>query len=381
LSDSETIIAQPDLNLHDEAELTLPAEEGRGKRKTANVPPARFRDFVDSSLPELDQELDEYPSYSPTTAPGPSSTYEAPHDSVLPVTVKTTPTNQYGLYKRYQAPEEHPYEPEASPSSQRNLFDAQPESPESPQQANFDPFPNRNAFLLGEWRASDGNGKGRADFARLLEIISSPDWRPEDVRGVNWVKIDNILAEPICRDDLDAEWIEESAWRTSTVTINVPFNTTCLKPGPHPYEVQFRHRPIIPMIREKLMNLNHQDNFHFLPYELRWLPGAGKADVGVHGELYTSPAFLQAFQDLQVCLMRRVIPSVVLIGFRIHPPKKVAIFRDILWVLCLVLTKLCLHSSVQPNCGHCTCRMRMTPSTTGINSGCALLSTSLISQK
>lgn len=274
-------------------------ERGRGKRSKTSRPPLRYQDYVDPSLIELEDgdpiEIDEPSEALPTTD---SNGHPLPpHGFRQPA--QTSLRDEFGLYKRYRTPEDHPYDPDATLHARCSHPDTSSLDP-PPHTDNYYPFPNRNAFLLGEWRASDGNGKGRADFARLLEIISSPDWQAADVRGVNWAKIDNTLSEPILNDDLDNNWADESGWKTSTATISVPFTNACAKPGPHPYEVEFRHRPIVPMVREKLMNLTHSDTFHFLPYELRWHPGKTKADVKVHGELYTSDAFLKAFQDLQV---------------------------------------------------------------------------------
>jgi hypothetical protein len=215
---------------------------------------------------------------------------------------RSTQKNEFGLYKRCRAPEEHPYDPEAH-FSPKDFCEGTAYTGHLSDQDMYYPFPNRNAFLLGEWRASDENGKGRTGFARLLEIIGSPDWNPADICGVNWARIDDALIEApnqIQSDDNDENWADESNWRTSAVSISVPFNDKCSSPGPIPYEVQFRHRPIIPLIRDKLMNLKPDDHFHFLPYELRWHPGEGKPDINVYGEMYTSSAFLQAFQELQV---------------------------------------------------------------------------------
>jgi hypothetical protein len=216
--------------------------------------------------------------------------------------VKTTAPSEFGLYKRFQSPEEQPYDPDAA-IKPKDFCDFTPAMEDASKPENFHPFPNRNAFLLGEWRSSDGDGKSREGFARLLDIISSETWDPKDVQGLNWKKIDSALAGPTVLDDGDESWADESSWKTSTVTINVPFNTKCETPGPHPFQVQFRHRPIIPMIRDKLMNQRPSDQFHFLPFETRWCPGEGKDDVKVYGELYSSPAFLQAFNALQVFLL------------------------------------------------------------------------------
>ena len=40
-------------------------------------------------------------------------------------------------------------------------------------------------------------------------------------------------------------------------------------------------------------------HLHFKPYELFWQPTNASEPVKVHGELYTSPAFIEAHHDIQ----------------------------------------------------------------------------------
>jgi hypothetical protein len=238
-----------------------------------------------------------------TPAPNPPPPLvEDPTCPVPSSTIKTTDKSEFGLYKRFSSLEERPLDPDASLQPQ-DFCDFAPSVEEASKPDNLYPFPNRNTFLLGEWRASEGDGKSRDGFARLLEIISSETWDPKDVRGLNWTKINNLLAELTVIDDGEQGWADESAWRMSTVSINVPFNTKCAHPGPHAYEVQFRHRPIVPMLRDKILNQQPSDQFHHVPFEMRWHPGDRKEDVRVYGELYSSPAFLEAFDTLQVSFL------------------------------------------------------------------------------
>ncbi|KAH6896318.1 hypothetical protein BKA70DRAFT_1438538 [Coprinopsis sp. MPI-PUGE-AT-0042] len=268
------------------APAPLPAEEGRGKHvKSSRHLLVRYRDFLpgrttlalDPSLAKLSENPSPpIPDLCTAAPPLPSPEVSAQHTIFQAVHI--TEKNEFGLYKRFQTPEPHPYDPEASLNLQ-SFCNPPPREDDPFHPDNYYPFPNRNAFLLGEWRASDDNGKGRAGFAKLLQIIGSPDWNPTDVCGIDWAKIDNALASSVTEVDVDDAWVDESAWRTSTVSINVPFNEKCSAPGPFPYEVQFRHRPIIPMMRDRIMNLRPEDQFHFLPHELRWNPAKGKVDI------------------------------------------------------------------------------------------------------
>jgi hypothetical protein len=53
------------------------------------------------------------------------------------------------------------------------------------------------------------------------------------------------------------------------------------------------------VIREKISGLNHSNLFHFQPYELLWQKSLDGDTIRVQSELYTSPEFIEAHQELQ----------------------------------------------------------------------------------
>ena len=83
-----------------------------------------------------------------------------------------------------------------------------------------------------------------------------------------------------------------------TISISVPFPRRSLHPGPSSYVISNFYRcSLLSIILEALKS------FHFEPYLLRWQRSCGGADVGVHGELFSSEAFATVHHDLQdACL-------------------------------------------------------------------------------
>jgi len=59
------------------------------------------------------------------------------------------------------------------------------------------------------------------------------------------------------------------------------------------------HRSFVSVIREKLANSHDDRGFHYDPFKLFWQPPGTEDDIRVHGEMYTSPAFLEAHRELQ----------------------------------------------------------------------------------
>jgi len=178
----------------------------------------------------------------------------------------------------------------------------------------FYPFPNESSFLLSEWYWNGGVQKSQESFHKLLDIVGHPDFLPEDVRGTKWRKIDGILAKNefdgtnsrskmnnVKDDDGDAEWIDEDAgWKRTPISISVPFHSRLKNPGPKKYFAgDLYHRSFVSVIRDKLTNPKDDRRFHYEPFELYWKPTDESADVQIHGELYSSPAFLEAHRALQ----------------------------------------------------------------------------------
>jgi hypothetical protein len=165
------------------------------------------------------------------------------------------------------------------------------------------PYPNISSFMLGEYFWSDGNEKSQESFTKLVTIITNPNFRPEDVASADFPRINRILASSEYEKDGDnSPWVEDgTSWNKASITIQVPFNTRCVPPGPKPYTIgEFHYRPLVPLIREKIKMSTGQQFFHHVPHELRWRPGDTKKDSRLYCELYHSEAFLEAYEEVQV---------------------------------------------------------------------------------
>ena len=298
-------------------------ELGRGHRKkiisfkiqrTANVepsaakvlPPSLFRDVLPApEVPVLPQPDSQHKPANPTPSQSgvPSGTTPEPK-------LEETNPNVFGLYKSYKLYSgDIPYDPDGS--STPSDFRERPDSPAEPSgtsssSPSLHPFPNLNSFRLGEWFWSDDHEKSQRSFQNLLGIVGSETFNPADIRNVNWNQINQSLAASQFEDDgaggigLD----DGTSWRSTPVTIQVPISKSSARPGSYPFMVpDFYHRPLVPIIKEKLESATHQERFHTLGSELRWKPGEKKEDVRVFGEMYHSSAFIQAYEELQVRIM------------------------------------------------------------------------------
>ena len=161
---------------------------------------------------------------------------------------------------------------------------------------SYGPYPNRNSSLLGEWYWNGGSQKSQSSFKDLLQIVGDPSFKPSDVGDINWKNIDEQLTQDHCVE-------EDTGWTRTPVTILVPaqhHRKSSPLSGPKDFVVaDFYHRSIMSTVREALSSPARHRHFHYEPYDLKWQPPGLLDPLSVHGELYTSPAFLQAHLDLQ----------------------------------------------------------------------------------
>lgn len=272
---------------------------------------------------------------------------------------KRTPANEFGLYKKYWTLERRPHDPD-SYMTREDMQEEEEEAEEAAEEAvaeeveegqapegrrrrgesagrgepgereerevqghetpgnakkgdvpkvkNFSPFPNWSSFRIGEWYWDDSQEKGRESFRKLIDIITSDNFSKEEIKAANWDQINRSLAASEFDDGVHGiDWADDgTSWQTAVVQVEVPFNRTSLRPGVHKYKVPgFRYRPLVPVITERLKDAARGDYFHIVPSELRWRPrGDSGPDVQVYGELYNSPAFLDAYRQVQVSCLR-----------------------------------------------------------------------------
>jgi hypothetical protein len=206
--------------------------------------------------------------------------------------------NAFHVFRRYTSSNRPSYDPEANATTD-DLSDivAQSESSdENPIAPSYDPYPNRNAFLLGEWYWNGGSQKSQSSFKDLLQIVGDANFNPSDVRNINWKDVDEQLTQVGHVED-------DTGWTRTPVTILVPaqhHRKSSSLSGPQEFIVaDFYHRSILSAVKEALSSPARHRHFHYEPYELLWQPPGLSDPISVHGELYTSPAFTQAHLDLQ----------------------------------------------------------------------------------
>jgi hypothetical protein len=272
--------------------------------------------------------------------------------SVEQATLDTLP-NAFGLFRRYFSKQLPFHDPE-SEVDLSGLSNVRLSVEEQPVDATFDPYPNESSFRLGEWHWNGGLQKSQASFKELIRIVGDSDFRPSDVRFTNWEKVNQRLA---CEVNEEGEWLDKDAgWRALPVTISVPFHRLTQNPGCRDYTVQFRYRPLISVIEEKLHRETDVTHFHYEPYELLWQAPEKQDPIRVYGELYTSQAFIDAHNTLQNspgepgCNLPRVVVALMFWSDGTHLTE----FGDAkLWPLYMYFGNESKYRRSKPSCHLC----------------------------
>jgi hypothetical protein len=129
--------------------------------------------------------------------------------------------------------------------------------------------------------------------------MGDPNFTPSDVRSTNWDKANAVLAGNLeGGDQSDHKWlVDDKGWNCTAISIRVPFHKRMAVPGAQRYLAgELYHRSIVSLIRERVEN--DDKDFYYEPYELLWKSTNDSEEVRVHGELYTSAAFLSEHKKL-----------------------------------------------------------------------------------
>jgi hypothetical protein len=275
----------------------------RRPRRQNRQLPMRFRDVHPQPPPTVPVEVRErLPEFvrSLITPERPAS----PDSAVF-----RTPPNIFGVVRQYFSSKVPSHDPEEYVTiTDLSFIPGSPEAIEgssalaaSTSDSQYHPYPNRSSFELGDWYWNQGLQKSQADYAKLLQILGGSAFNVADVNSTCWKKINSQLGTNEYDEGDGEEWEDEDAgWKRATITIQVPFSRTTELPGPRLHQAaHLYYRSLIAVLREKLANARDVKLFHYEPYQLRWAPPHLDGEVSIYGDLYTSPAFYEAYSDLQ----------------------------------------------------------------------------------
>jgi hypothetical protein len=352
-----------DVEQEDHSDDSLSLAERRPRRQNRLLP-KRYRDILPQPAPSLPGPPIDQPGHS--TSPPPSgndahSPESSSHSHIY--RMFRTPRNIFGLVRQYFSKQS----PAADPEELVTLADLSPTHNTSAENASHNlnstilyPFPNKSSFLLGDWYWNGGVQKSQHSFKELIDIIGDPSFDPSHVRHTKWDQINSTLAaDTLAANDAEDEWLDEDAgWMKTRVKISVPFHQRMKTTGPRDYVgAELYHRSLVDVIKERITDPYAGPRFHMEPYELLWQQPHQPQEVKMHGELYTSQAFLEAHRSLQDssgepgCDLPKVVVALMFWSDSTH----LTSFGDShLWPLYLFIGNESKYRRCKPSCNLCS---------------------------
>jgi hypothetical protein len=273
-------------------------------KRTGRRLPKRYRDLLLEPIPLALQQQQQSSQPAPSSSRGTTSTSIRTFTTCVGDRIQTfftTQRNNFGLFRRYhsEGPPQHDPDENTTANDLSDVTADDASTASEPLPAVYHPFPNRSSFRLGDWYWNSGTQKSQASFKDLVSIVGDPTFSSKDIQDTHWDQVNQTLVDDEAWDDPDAGWTK------TEVSILVPFQprrgaVSGPEAGPKQFVVgDFYHRNLVDVIKEKLSNSNHDDHFHYDPYELKWQANGKSEPVRVHGEMYTSQAFLDVHNALQ----------------------------------------------------------------------------------
>lgn len=322
----------PPANLHDPIAL----RKGRRERK----PSQRYKDFVLSSQSRVLRTKDKLPD--PVVVRVAAEVHDGGAEGSAEVSRRgqeeteqqtevhwDSQKNSFGLFRRYFRRSPPSRDPDAGIYAE-GFIDIQDDAPERVNARDVDvdlppelyaPFPNLSSFLMGSWQNNGNNLKSRSQFNSLVNLLKSGLVDQSELINVTEFNrvFEQLDAEPAPAKEEENDQDLRSGWVRSPVTIPIPCHQKMADPGVRNWTLEpgFVHRNLISVIKEKIEDPEQFAQFHTDPYELYFQPREEVPEVRVHGELYSSPAFIDEHRAVQEgpgepgCELERVVLGLV----------------------------------------------------------------------
>ncbi|THH26439.1 hypothetical protein EUX98_g7748, partial [Antrodiella citrinella] len=204
------------------------------------------------------------------------------------------------------------------------------------------------------WTGSEKKSAG--EINRLVnEVINAPDFKPSDLKGFE-------AGRETAKLDVFAQKNFKDGWHESDVTIEVPDGKKHGSPNDPPIPTfnvpGLLHRPLVEVIKTAWSSATtNSSRFHYFPFRQFWRRSDDKVER-IHGELYSSDAFLSAHEELQQakasdmtgCTLEWVTCGLMLWSDSTH----LASFGDAaLWPIYMFFGNQSKYDRVRPTSGAC----------------------------
>ena len=299
----------------------VPDPEPEGSRSRSGrlrIFPSRYKDFLPAQtipLAHAPQPSPRHRSELPCDDPAPSDHATEPESTVL-----TTSVNDAGLFRVY------PIKPTSDPDSIIGLEDvckshlfavnsshsdhdpllANGILPQSQDQAFYAPYSSPSVYRLITWFLSGSQTTSLANLNSLVaDVISAPDFNALDFVGFSAAKevkrLDDYPDSLAVSSDA-VNFSPSHGWTESSVPLALPCERQNLKNESNAprFDVSgLFHQDVVDVVTTAFQDPEIFLTLHLTPYKEYRILGEGHSPERVYGEMYTSDAFLDAWDSVQ----------------------------------------------------------------------------------
>jgi len=126
--------------------------------------------------------------------------------------------NKFGLSRVYKGLRSRVPDTTIDLESTYGLSSPPPPLPTRTVEDIISPYPNLSSFLLDHQFWTSSGKKSRADRDQLAKLMAHPNFKCEDIAGVNFRSIEKKLKGRSSK----APWEQEKGWRSKPLTIGIP---------------------------------------------------------------------------------------------------------------------------------------------------------------
>jgi len=177
-------------------------------------------------------------------------------------------------------------------------------------------------YRLMEWMNTGSHLKSASEVTRLAdEVLTSPDFCAGDLKDFNAQRQNERFDRSKVGTDKDV--FAQDSWRQVDIDIIIPSGTGNPSGDGHPFTVSgFRYRRLLDVIKSAFSELTAL-KFHLSPFK-QFVRLPDGTPMRVHGEVFTSDAYLNACDDLRKqpsepgCRLEKVVAALMFFSDSTH---------------------------------------------------------------
>ena len=295
-------------------------EASRSRSGRLRIFPSRYKDFLPAQTIPLTHAPQPAPRHHSEPPCDDTAPLSHPREPLAEPTVFTTMINDAGLFRVYPIkptsdPDsiigledvcESPHFAASTSRSDHNSLSANGISPPTQDQTFYAPFTSPSVYRLMSWFLSGSQSNSLASIDRLVaDVFKASDFDVRDFDTFSAAKEAKRLDEykgSLAPSSDTTSFSPSHGWTDSCVPIPLPCerqNLVSESKAPTVVVKGLFHRDIVDIVTAAFQDPEIFPTLHLTPYKEYRILGEEKPPERIYGEMYSSDAFLGAWESVQ----------------------------------------------------------------------------------